>query len=441
MLIRSASGIRGIAENDFSPEIIDKYISAFVFSQKIKNCVIGKDGRPSGDDMVNWAIDSLVKRGVNVDNCGLATTPTVQIIAENKKYDGGIIITASHNPSEYNGIKFLQPDGTFLSPQQCENLFLLSDQDYTSIDLVKSGKVQEYKSADLEHINTVLKLDYVNLHAIQSKKFKVVIDAVNGAGSKILPQLCKKLGCKVIKINCKGDGEFKRIPEPLAKNLKHLEEKVLETNADIGFATDPDGDRLSIVSNSGRAIGEEYTLVLAYKNYLNYKKTPIVTNLSTSMMIDSFGEKSIRTKIGEAHVVSKMKELEIEIGGEGNGGVIAKQVHLGRDSLVAIAMVLSLLSSANQTLDEIISSIPSYIFLKDQINIRDNISFDELETVFDCDEIIKLDGIKFVWQNKWIHIRKSNTEPIIRIFAEAPTNQEANELIDRLKKYLNETTR
>lgn len=440
MLIRSASGLRGIAENDFSPEIIDKYISAFIFSQKIKTCAIGMDGRPSGNNMVNWAIDSLTNRGIDVDNCGLATTPTIQIITEKKKYDGGIIITASHNPSEYNGIKFLQKDGTFLSPEQCENLFLLADQNNFFMKKVKSGKVIEYKLANLDHIRKILKLDCINLKAIQAKKFKVVIDAVNGAGSKILPDLCGKLGCEVIEINCKGDGEFKRIPEPLAENLKQLERKVLGTKADIGFATDPDGDRLSIVSNSGRAIGEEYTLVLAYKNYLNYTKTPIVTNLSTSMMIDNLGQKSIRTKIGEAHVVSKMIELGVEIGGEGNGGVIAKQVHLGRDSLVAIVMILSLLSSTKQSLEQIISSIPSYIFLKDKINIRENINFDGLETVFDCDEINKQDGIKFVWKNKWIHIRKSNTEPIIRIFAEAPSNHEANELINQLKKYLNETT-
>ena len=267
---------------------------------------------------------------------------------------------------------------------------------------------------------------------------KVVIDAVNGAGSTILPQLCRELGCDVETINCNGDGNFTRIPEPLAHNLKDLENKVLEVGADIGFATDPDGDRLSIVSNKGKAIGEEYTLVLAFKNFINHQKSMIVTNLSTSKMIDDISSGSIRTKIGEAHVVQKMKELNISIGGEGNGGVILEEVHLGRDSLVAVAMVLNLLDSTNQSINEIIAEIPEYVFLKDKITLNDSkdVDFDNLATLFDCDEINRDDGIKFSWSKKWIHIRKSNTEPIIRIFAEAKTESEVNSLIQTLKDYL-----
>jgi len=436
MLIRSASGLRGIVKDDFSPQMINQYIMSFISNQNITSCVIGRDGRSSGKEISQWVINALTKYGVNVDSCDLSTTPTIQLMTEKDKYDGGIVITASHNPTEYNGLKFLQKDGTFLSPGQCNTLFTSVDNKLVLNESEVIGEVSDYTSADEEHIAKVFAAQCINTNFIQSKKFKVVIDAVNGGGSNILPQLCKELGCDVTIINCNGDGNFTRVAEPLAENLKDLEEKVLEVGADIGFATDPDGDRLSIVSNTGEAIGEEYTLVLAFKNFINYQDSTIVTNLSTSRMIDDVSSGSIRTKIGEAHVVEKMKELNISIGGEGNGGVILKEVHLGRDSLVAIAMVLNLLSNDDKLMNEIISEIPQYVFIKDKINIDDSIDFDSLATLFDCDEINQNDGIKFSWPNKWIHIRKSNTEPIIRIFAEAKTRNEVNKLIQTLKDYL-----
>ena len=438
MLIRSASGLRGVVEDDFNSGIINQYIASFILTQKITHCVIGRDGRQSGREMSQWVIDSLIKYGVNVDNCDLATTPTMQLMTEKEQYDGGIVITASHNPAEYNGLKFLQKDGTFLSADQCNTLFASVDNQDTLNEAEVTGKVSVYNSANEEHIAKVFSAKCIQPDTIRSKKFKVVIDAVNGGGSTILPQLCEALGCHVTTINCNGNGNFTRIPEPLAPNLKDLEKKVLEVGADIGFATDPDGDRLSIVSNEGKAIGEEYTLVLAFKNFINYQKSMIVTNLSTSKMIDDISSGSIRTKIGEAHVVEKMKELNISIGGEGNGGVILKEVHLGRDSLVAAGMVLTLLSATNQSINEIIAEIPEYVFVKDKITLNDSkdVDFDNLATVFDCDEINKDDGIKFIWSKKWIHIRKSNTEPIIRIFGEAKTESEVNDLIQTLKDYL-----
>ena len=438
MLIRSASGLRGVVEDDFNSGIIDQYIASFILTQKITYCVLGRDGRQSGKEMSQWVVDSLTKYGVNVDNCDLATTPTMQLMTEKEQYDGGIVITASHNPAEYNGLKFLQKDGTFLSPDQCDELFTSVDNEDVLDKAEVAGKASHYHSADEEHINKVFLASCIEPDKIHSKKMKVVIDAVNGAGSTILPQLCRELGCDVETINCNGDGNFTRIPEPLAHNLKDLENKVLDVGADIGFATDPDGDRLSIVSNKGKAIGEEYTLVLAFKNFINHQKSMIVTNLSTSKMIDDISSGSIRTKIGEAHVVQKMKELNISIGGEGNGGVILEEVHLGRDSLVAVAMVLNLLDSTNQSINEIIAEIPEYVFLKDKITLNDSkaVDFDNLATLFDCDEINRDDGIKFSWSKKWIHIRKSNTEPIIRIFAEAKTESEVNNLIQTLKDYL-----
>ena len=436
MLIRSASGLRGIAEDHFTPELIDNYISAFISTQNIKSCVIGRDGRPSGKQISQWVIDSFHKNGINVENCGLATTPTMQVMTEKENFDGGIVITASHNPSEYNGLKFLQTDGTFLSPEQCEELFKAVDQN-VSIDPPDSlGVVSDYSTANEEHIDKVLAAKCIDTDNIRKNNFKVVIDAVNGAGSFILPMLCERLDCEVITMNCSGDGNFSRKPEPLAKNLDALEQKVLEVGADIGFATDPDGDRLSIVSNKGKAIGEEYTLVLAVKNYLNFQESMVVTNLSTSMMLDNITNKTIRTRIGEAHVVQKMNELNISIGGEGNGGVILKEVHLGRDSLVAVSMILSLLSISGKSISDEICSIPKYLMVKDKILLNSKIDFDSLESIFDCDEINRLDGIKFSWSDKWIHIRKSNTEPIIRIFAEAPTKDEVDELVNTLKNYV-----
>ena len=436
MLIRSASGLRGIAEDHFTPELIDNYISAFISTQNIKSCVIGRDGRPSGKQISQWVIDSFHKNGINVENCGLATTPTMQVMTEKEHFDGGIVITASHNPSEYNGLKFLQTDGTFLSPEQCEELFKAVDKNI-SIDLPNSlGVVSDYSTANEEHIDKVLAAKCIDTDNIRKNNFKVVIDAVNGAGSFILPMLCERLDCEVITMNCSGDGNFSRIPEPLAENLDALEQKVLEVGADIGFATDPDGDRLSIVSNKGKAIGEEYTLVLAVKNYLNFQESMVVTNLSTSMMLDNITNKTIRTRIGEAHVVQKMNELNISIGGEGNGGVILKEVHLGRDSLVAVSMILSLLSISGKSISDEICSIPKYLMVKDKILLNSKIDFDSLESIFDCDEINRLDGIKFSWSDKWIHIRKSNTEPIIRIFAEAPTQDEVDELVNTLKNYV-----
>ena len=436
MLIRSASGLRGIAEDHFTPELIDNYISAFISTQNIKSCVIGRDGRPSGKQISQWVIDSFHKNGINVENCGLATTPTMQVMTEKENFDGGIVITASHNPSEYNGLKFLQKDGTFLSPEECEELFKAVDRNVSIEPPDSLGVVSDYSTANEEHIDKVLAAKCIDTDNIRKNSFKVVIDAVNGAGSFILPMLCERLDCEVITMNCSGDGYFSRLPEPLAENLDALEQKVLEVGADIGFATDPDGDRLSIVSNKGKAIGEEYTLVLAVKNYLNFQESMVVTNLSTSMMLDNITNKTIRTRIGEAHVVQKMNELNISIGGEGNGGVILKEVHLGRDSLVAVSMILSLLSISGKSISDEICSIPKYLMVKDKILLNSKIDFDSLESIFDCDEINRLDGIKFSWSDKWIHIRKSNTEPIIRIFAEAPTKDEVDELVNTLKNYV-----
>jgi len=446
MLIRSASGLRGIVKDDFSPAMIDQYIASFISNQNITSCVIGRDGRPSGKEISQWVIDALTKYGVNVDNCDLATTPTIQLMTEKDKYDGGIVITASHNPTEYNGLKFLQKNGTFLSPDQCNTLFLSVDSKIVLNKAEVIGKVSAYSSGNEEHIAKVFSAKCIQSDAIRSKNFKVVIDAVNGGGSTILPQLCKDLGCDITTINCNGDGNFTRVAEPLSSSLNDLEKKVVEVGADIGFATDPDGDRLSIVSNKGVAIGEEYTLALATMNYCSGidGKEVLVTNLSTSQLTEDVVNASnnvlLRSKIGEANVVELMEKNNANMGGEGNGGVILREVHLGRDSAVAIGMILNLLTNIDKSINEIVAEMTSYHLIKDKIELADNNSFsiDTLATVFNCDEINQLDGIKFIWkkEHKWVHIRKSNTEPIVRVFAEAETQEDAIELVNYLKNSL-----
>jgi len=446
MLIRSASGLRGIVKDDFSPAMIDQYIASFISNQNITSCVIGRDGRPSGKEISQWVIDALTKYGVNVDNCDLATTPTIQLMTEKDKYDGGIVITASHNPTEYNGLKFLQKNGTFLSPDQCNALFLSVDSKIVLNKEEVIGKVSAYSSGNEEHIAKVFSAKCIQSDAIRSKNFKVVIDAVNGGGSTILPQLCKDLGCDITTINCNGDGNFTRVAEPLSSSLNDLEKKVVEVGADIGFATDPDGDRLSIVSNKGVAIGEEYTLALATMNYCSGidGKEVLVTNLSTSQLTEDVVNASnnvlLRSKIGEANVVELMEKNNANMGGEGNGGVILREVHLGRDSAVAIGMILNLLTNIDKSINEIVAEMTSYHLIKDKIELADNNNFsiDTLATVFNCDEINQLDGVKFIWkkEHKWVHIRKSNTEPIVRVFAEAETQEDAIELVNYLKNSL-----
>ncbi|MFL2511052.1 MAG: phosphoglucosamine mutase [Candidatus Neomarinimicrobiota bacterium] len=444
MFIRSASGLRGIAKEDFSSAVIDQYISSYIQNQNIHKCTIGRDGRKSGVEISEWVIDSLIKNGVDVVNCELATTPTMQLITEKSQCDGGIVITASHNPSEYNGLKFLQADGTFLTLKQCEKLFKSVDNKIQKESTASIGKISNYKDADKDHIEAIFKLSCIEPEKIKNNKFKVIIDATNGGASKILPALCKALNCSVTMISCDGNGDYSRNPEPLSINLRELEKRVIKENADIGLATDPDGDRLSIVSNKGIAIGEELSLPLAIMNYSFYssQSETFVTNLSTSMMVDDvvnrFNGTLIRSKIGEANVVSLMKKHNVNLGGEGNGGIILKEAHLGRDSLVGTAMVLNLMSIKRKPLSNIITEIPKYVFIKDKIELNSSkeIDIDRLDSVFNCDEINKLDGIKFIWKDKWIHIRKSNTEPILRIFAEGTSINELKSLTKKLEEFV-----
>jgi len=440
-LIKSISGIRGIYNKSLTLDNASEFCQIFSQEQPDGQIVLARDSRPHGKKLYNKILKTLNHIGRDVISCNIIPTPTAQFIVKKKKLAGGIIITASHNPIEWNGLKFLDNDGCFLNAKKMDKIFSKKIEIKSTI----KGTTKNYKNAYSEHILNILNLKCINLKKIRSKKFKVVIDTVNGAAYKTLPMLLEKLNCHVIKIHCENNGFFPRGTEPIPINLSDLSDAVKKYNAHIGFATDPDGDRLAIVSNKGNPIGEELTLVLAIESYLKYYKDnqKIVTNLSTSMGVDKiaskYNSKVYRTSVGEINVVEKMKKINSKIGGEGNGGVILRESHLGRDSLVATALVLNYLAHSNLFLDNILLDVPQFVMIKDKITIQNNIDFDEIKNCFNNDKYINFndsDGLKLIWEDKWVHIRKSNTEPIIRIISEANDYNVAAGLIDSIRQQI-----
>ncbi len=437
-LIKSISGIRGIVGTNLNKSIVNTYTNIFTHIQPKGDILLARDSRAHGEDFYDSVIETLTFMGRNVISCGIIPTPTAQFIIKDKNLAGGIVITASHNPIEWNGLKFLDDDGCFLNEDKMKML-LSSSPETIKID---RGHIIDSKEAYLDHISNVLNLDCIDISKIKNKKFKVVVDTVNGAAYKALPELLEKLNCDVIKIHCKNTGDFPRETEPIPSHIGDLSKVVREENADIGFATDPDADRLAIVDNTGFPIGEESTLILAVESYLKYYKDSqtIVTNLSTSMGVDAIANKYNstveRSSVGEINVVEKMKQLGSSIGGEGNGGVILEESHLGRDSLVASALVLNHLAQSDLTINEIVKNLPDFIMIKDKITIENDINFYDIKAHFknDIATFIEEDGLKIIWEDKWVHIRKSNTEPIIRIISEAKDNDTAENLIDLIQK-------
>ena len=443
MIIRSISGVRGLIDSHLTTKVIECYARAFHSHLKPGLIFIGRDSRPSGEDLLDSFANELVRLGRDVIICGIVPTPTVQFMVERSEAAGGIIITASHNPIEWNGIKFVRSDGTFFHPNDCNHLFELFDKDKALNDAKSPGMVFPDQNSILKHAINTIELSCIDFKAIKKRQFKVVIDAVNGAGSAALPLLLEYLGCEVIKLYCEGNGEFKRGTEPLPENLIDLGKLVLDNNADVGFAVDPDADRLAVVDETGKPIGEEYTLVVAAEGYINNRKKGeiFVTNLSSSMALDKLAEKHScsveRSAVGEINVVQKMLALNSELGGEGNGGVILKESHLGRDSLVGVAMVLNRMSQEETKISKIHSSLPQFHIMKDKIildGVDKNIVEKKVKSIFSDAEINSNDGLKLIWNDCWIHIRTSNTEPIIRIIAEANTYKNAKKLINILKE-------
>ena len=442
MIIRSISGVRGLIDSHLTTKVIECYARAFHSHLKPGLIFIGRDSRPSGEDLLDSFANELVRLGRDVIICGIVPTPTVQFMVERSEAVGGIIITASHNPIEWNGIKFVRSDGTFFHPNDCDHLFELFDKDKALNDVKSPGMVFPDQNSILKHAINTIELSCIDFKAIKKRQFKVVIDAVNGAGSAALPLLLEYLGCEVIKLYCEGNGEFERGTEPLPENLIDLGKLVLDNNADVGFAVDPDADRLAVVDETGKPIGEEYTLVVAAEGYINNRKKEeiFVTNLSSSMALDKLAEKHScsveRSAVGEINVVQKMLALNSELGGEGNGGVILKESHLGRDSLVGVAMVLNRMSQEETKISKIHSSLPQFHIMKDKIildGVDKNIVEKKVKSIFSDAEINSNDGLKLIWNDCWIHIRTSNTEPIMRIYAEAPSKKVAEKLVEQVK--------
>jgi phosphomannomutase len=443
MIIRSISGVRGHIDSHLSSEKIKAYARAFHTHIDQGLVFLGRDSRPSGEDLLNAFTEELIRLGRDVIICGIVPTPTVQFMVEKSEAAGGAIITASHNPIEWNGLKFVRSDGTFFNYKDCEDLFECVDRDDALESASEPGLFFPDQNSILKHSIHTIELSCIDLNAIRNRKFKVVIDAVNGAGSEALPLLLAHLGCEVISIHCEGNGEFKRGPEPLPENLGDLRKTVIKNEAHVGFAVDPDADRLAVVNEKGQALGEEYTLVLAAEGYIKNKqsKETFVTNLSTSLALDKMAELNNctveRSAVGEINVVQKMIEVGSELGGEGNGGVILKEAHLGRDSLVGSAMVLNRMAQDNIPLSQIHAALPQFYIVKDKINldaIDKDAVLEKAKSVFTDAEVNTIDGVKFTWEDSWIHLRSSNTEPIMRIYAEGSSIRIAQGLVDKIKK-------
>ncbi|MFA5103610.1 MAG: phosphoglucosamine mutase [Candidatus Margulisiibacteriota bacterium] len=443
----SISGIRGITGESLTNEVVDSFAAAYAMYTKNGRIVVGSDGRSSGAHIRTLVIGRLNKSGCEVIDVGIAPTPTIQLAVKYLSADGGIIVTASHNPPQWNGLKFVRSDGIFLNEKQAAELIgiyeKLPKSDEDKNDLRTCVSKTDNGALD-RHIDLVMKK--ISAAMIQKRAFKVAIDCCNGAGSVIAPKLLKKLGCEIIAINTDPGQIPPRGLEPIPSNLSHLCRIVKEFGADIGFAQDPDADRLAIVSDCGEAIGEEYSLALAVLFVLSkntgVKNKIVVTNLSTSRITQDaasmFGARTVRTKVGEVNVSEKIKELGALIGGEGNGGIIWPEIGFGRDSICGIGLILDLLADREKTVSQLVDSLPKYTMIKDKIDLPQgtdpSIMLAAAEKRFSSAKIDKTDGIKIDMPDGWLHIRASNTEPIIRIIAEGTDKKRTKDLIEEIKK-------
>jgi phosphomannomutase len=435
-LMVSISGVRGIVGTSLTPDVIKRYSLAFASYLKKATVIVGGDSRTSGIFVKNIVKGCLQAAGCRVIDIGIVPTPTVQMEILYHKAAGGVAITASHNPPEWNGLKFMDANGRFLSPERAQEVYNLAEKEKYKLESWQTaGSEESHGDANKRHIAAILNLSYLNVDQIRRRKFKVVVDCVNGAGGLIIPHLLKELGCDAIILNGAAHGHFAHNPEPLPEHLQELMNTVKETKADIGFAVDPDVDRCAIVDNKGQAIGEEYTLTAAVKFILSKKLGTVVVNMSTSRASEDIAKyyncPFKRTKVGEINVAQEMAKSDAIIGGEGNGGVILPELHLGRDAPLAIALSLQHLLDFAGTMQELFLSLPQYKMVKRKISIEgldpDKI-LKRLAEKYEKQEINLLDGLKIDLDNTWVHMRKSNTEPIIRIIAEAPTTSQAQKL-------------
>jgi phosphomannomutase len=444
-LVRSTSGVRGIvgAADGLEPMLVAQYAMAFGTLMGKGKVVLGRDSRVSGDMVSHAVISGLIATGLNVIDIGIVPTPTVEIAVTGTKAAGGICVTASHNPSDWNALKFFNNRGEFITPAQYVELNrIFESKQFALKPYGKLGKVSHQSIWIDKHIAAVLALKTVNKPGIKKRKFKVVVDAINGAGSEALPRLLEKLGVKVIRINCKGDGDFVHMPEPIPKHLTELAKKVKATKADLGMACDPDADRLVLVDENGKAINEELTLTIAVKQVLRSKKGKVVLNLSTSRVTEDVARKAgadvLYSKVGEANVVEMMHEMKSLIGGEGNGGVIYPACHAGRDASVGAALVLSCLVEEKCSLSTLVETFPSYYIIKSKAPLPSDFSIRlkrfeaEAEKLLGKTMIDRRDGMRFDFDRGWVQLRTSNTEPIFRLIVETSDRKLSESLTEQV---------
>ncbi len=459
-LIKSISGIRGtiggtVGEN-LTPVDAVKYASAYGTFLKIRNLgikteklkvVIGRDARISGPMIHNLVMNTLLGLGIDVIDLGLSTTPTVEIAVPMEKADGGIILTASHNPKQWNALKLLNEKGEFLNGHEGELILEIAEKeafDFSDVDNL--GEIFENSSYMDIHIDEVLALPLVDADLVKTKKYKVVVDGVNSSGGIIIPNLLEQMGVEVVKLYCEPNGHFPHNPEPLKEHLGAICKLVVEEKADFGIVVDPDVDRLAFISNDGEMFGEEYTLVAIADYVLSITPGNTVSNMSSSRALRDITEKHGGTyqasAVGEVNVVELMKKTNAIIGGEGNGGIIYPASHYGRDSIVGVALFLTYLANQDKTVAEIRASYPQYYMSKNKIELTPQIDVDKVLTTltkkYKSENLTTIDGVKIDFPTEWVHLRKSNTEPIIRIYTEGPTQSAADNLAERFVKELKE---
>ncbi|MBF1428823.1 phosphoglucosamine mutase [Hoylesella nanceiensis] len=450
-LIKSISGIRGTIGgkpgDTLNPLDIVKFTSAYATfirrsgKSKSNTIVVGRDGRISGDMVRNIVCGTLMGIGYDVVNIGMATTPTTELAVAMEQAAGGIIITASHNPRQWNALKLLNEKGEFLTAADGEEVLAIAEREdfeYASVDNL--GKYTEDNSFNQRHIDSVLNLKLVDREAIKNAHFKVLVDAVNSVGGIIMPQFLDALGVEYKVLNGEPTGDFAHNPEPLAKNLGEIMGEMAKGGYDLGIVVDPDVDRLVFISENGEMFGEEYTLVSVADYVLSKTPGNTVSNLSSTRALrdvtERHGGKYTAAAVGEVNVTTQMKNVNAVIGGEGNGGVIYPESHYGRDALVGVALFLSHLAHKGCTASELKASYPEYFMAKNRIDLTPTADIDailaKVKEVYSNEEIIDIDGVKINFANSWVHLRKSNTEPIIRVYSEASTLKEAEELGEKL---------
>lgn len=439
-LMVSVSGVRGRVGEALTPEVMATFAAAFGAWAKKKHpgrpVVVGRDSRVSGPMFTRVVHSALESVGCDVIDIGVVPTPTVQMAVEHHHAAGGLAITASHNPVEWNALKFIGSSGLFLSAAEGAEMRALLDAGIPRASWDTLGSVTVDNEAVQRHLDAVLALPFLDVAAIRAKQFHVALDCCHGAGSVIMPQLLDALGCKVSAIGMEADGRFPRPPEPVAENLGALSALVRESGALIGLATDPDVDRLALTDETGRAIGEDYTLALAVRAVLPARPGNVVTNLSTSKVVQDAahdgGAQFEFAPVGEVNVALAMQASGSTIGGEGNGGVILPELHLGRDAPVAVALVLHLLATTGKRVSDFVSEHPRYVIVKDKLDRPDvpltNV-YSALRKRFADAVADTQDGLRLDWPDRWVHLRPSGTEPIVRVIAEAPTEAAARQLV------------